>query len=70
MREELLGDGAVVSIPIMPARRTPPPAWPNRGYVLARDKGAPAWPHLESSLKQDGYKPLDQSHLTENEDEQ
>ena len=69
MKEELFGDSAVASIPIISAQRTPPPAWPDRGYVLARDKGASVWPYLEASLKRDGYKPLDSSHLGENEEE-
>ncbi len=68
-RKERLGDGAVVSIPIMSRRRTPPPAWPDRGYLLTREEGSPVWPHLEASLKRDGYEPLDSSRLKENEDE-
>ena len=68
-RKERLGDGVVMSIPIMPRRRTPSPTWPDRGYLLTREEGLPVWPHLEASLKRDGYKPLDSSHLKENEDE-
>ena len=68
-RKERLGDGAVVSIPIMSGRRTPSPAWPDRGYLLANKEGSPVSPHLEALLKRDGYEPLDASHLKENEDE-
>ena len=68
-RKERLGDGALISIPIMSRRRTPPPAWPDRGYLLTREEGSPVSPHLKASLKRDGYEPLDSSHLKENEDE-
>ena len=68
-RKERLGDGAVISIPIMSRRRTPSPAWPDRGYLLAHKEGSPVSPHLEASLKRDGYEPLNSSHLKENEDE-
>ncbi len=68
-RKERLGDGAVISIPIMSRRRTPSPAWPDRGYLLTHKEGSPVSPHLEASLKRDGYEPLNSSHLKENEDE-
>jgi hypothetical protein len=58
-RKERLGDHAVVSIPIMSRRRTPSPAWPDRGYVLAHDKGVPVWLWLEEAFVRDGYAPLD-----------
>jgi len=68
-RKERFGDGAVISIPIMSKRRTPSPAWPDRGYLLTCEEGSRVWPHLKASLKRDGYEPLDSSHLKENEDE-
>ena len=68
-RKERLGDGAVVSIPIMSRRRTPSPALPDRAHLLTHKEDSPVSPHLEVSLKRDGYEPLDSSHLKENEDE-
>jgi hypothetical protein len=68
-RKERIGDGAVISIPIMSRRRTPSSARPDRGYLLTRKEDSPVSPHLEALLKLDGYEPLDASHLKENEDE-
>jgi hypothetical protein len=68
-RKERLGDGAVISIPIMSRRRTPSPARPDRAHLLAHKGDSPVSPHLEALLKRDGYEPLDASHLKENEDE-